>query len=746
MRFTTVHARILLALIIAFCIPVIAAIAADDAVDWDQAPPSVIHQKLWEGKVASRIEKNFVANYALNEADVTQTNYDVLFYDIFIRVNDTTEILYGDVKFVALAAEDGVTSVQVDFYDNMIVDSIIAPSGELGYTRSNNVVTVIIDATYNTGEQFEFDFYYHGHPTEGGFQAFSFDIYNGVKMISSLSEPYFARTWWPCKDRMDDKADSFNIAIEVDTTYYVASNGTLDSTVISSANTHTFYYSVRYPMVTYLFSVAIHAYTVWYDEWVYNSGQDTMPIVNAVFPLFYTYSLPRYGITPQALTIFSDQYGLYPFTQEKYGHANFTWGGGMEHQTMTSMAGSSFGFSEPVVVHELSHQWWGDMITCESWQDIWLNEGWASYSEALYYLEKDGWASYHDYMNDMASSSGGTSGGTIYIQDTTDVWGIFSARSYDKGAWVVHMLRGVLGDSLFFEGVHSYYNSQYQYASATTEDFKNVFEAATGVELDWFFDEWIHGEYRPNYNWSYWSEVSDSTGYDVYVYVEQIQTTNPQVFIMPVDFYVTGPNDTLTLQVDKRRTRFKLNFPVDVTGMSLDPMNWVLKYETQQLWHMHIITLNDELDNGVQYLSYKDSLDYRGGTGPYTWTIDSGSLPSGYSLDNRGIISGVTPDTGYFTFTVALNDMGTGYTDVAEYTIYIAPGAYVPGDVDGNGVVNVADLTYLVAYMFSGGPAPGEINSADVDGSCDINVNDITYLVSYLFGGGPDPLAGCVSK
>ena len=734
----------LLSLFPLFASPLTGADVNDDRIDWDNAPPSQIHQKLWEAKASAYMDKQFARKLAAAEGpENTQTNYDVQFYDIFIRVDDTTEIIYGTVKFVALAAEDGVTEIQIDFYDNMIVDSIVSPSGVLSYSRASNVVTVTLDDTYNTGQQYEFDFYYHGHPSEGGFQAFAFDTRLGKKVIATLSEPYFARTWWPCKDRMDDKADSFDIAVEIDTVFYLGSNGTLDSIVYNGGNTNTFYYSVRYPMVTYLFSLAISEYTVWYDEWIYNGGQDTMPIVNAVYPDRYAYSLDKFGVTPGAITIYSDNYGQYPFVNEKYGHANFQWGGAMEHQTMSSMSGSDFGFSTTVVVHELSHQWWGDMITCKQWGDIWLNEGWASYSEALYYLELEGWDSYHSYMNGMAYSGGGT----IYIYDTTSVWNIFSSIVYDKGAWVVHMLRGILGDTLFFAGVDAYYNSEYQHAAATTEDFKDVFEDATGVELDWFFDEWIYGTYRPNYNWSYWQELSDTGGYDVFLRVEQVQTTDPQVFIMPVDFFFDlsfGTDDTIALRIDKDVTLHKLNFPSNLSTVKLDPSDWVLKYATNPPWKLYIVTLDEELNDSRQYLAYNDTIQARGGSGSNTWSIIGGSLPNGYSIDSNGIISGSTTDTGLFTFTVLVDDNFTSYSDRAEFTVYVSPTSVLPGDVDLSASVNVADITYLVAYLFLGGAPPSVLNTADVNGSCEINVDDLNYLVAYLFQGGSPPVMGCV--
>ena len=742
--------RTLLSVIVIFtlCLTPILCSAEESDIDWDNAPPSLIHQKLSEAKASSLLDREFVRKLAAVSPDEnTQTNYDVLFYDVNIRVDDTTEVLYGIVKMVAAAAIDGVTEVQVDFHYVMALDSLKSPAGTLAFSRNGDVVTVTLDATRNTGEQFEISFYYNGHPDEGGFQGFSFDTRYASKVISSLSEPYFARSWWPCKDRMDDKADSFNIAITVDTSLYVASNGKLDSTVAFGANAHTFYWSVRYPMVTYLFSVAISDYTVWYDEWIYNAGQDTMPLVHAVYTDRYTYSLTKYGITPYVLTVLSDKYGEYPFVNEKYGHANFEWGGGMEHQTMTSMSGSDFGFSETVVVHEAAHQWFGDMITCRSWGHIWLNEGWASYVEADYYLEKSGWATYHSYMNGMAY----TGGGTIYVEDpdTTGVWGIFhGGLSYDKGSWVVHMLRGMLGDQLFYDGVEAYYNSEFQYASATTEDFRDVFEASSGKELDWFFEDWIYGTYRPNYHFRYLEEVSDSGGYDLYLLVEQVQTTVPQVFRMPVDFFfdfASVPDDTVQLWPNKRRNMFVFNLPSSTNSIQCDPSDWVLKYESHEPWLLHFVTPEDGLSDGEQYFEYSDVIRAIGGSNSLTYTLAGGALPSGYSLNSDGTITGTSPDTGSFTFTARADDTFGSFFDSLQFNLYVTPTEPIPGDIDLSFTeVDVADLVYLVDYMFTGGPAPPVMNIADVDASCQLDIGDLVYLVDFMFTGGAAPVIGCI--
>ncbi|MBD3258397.1 hypothetical protein GF377_08175, partial [candidate division GN15 bacterium] len=634
--------------------------------DIDNLSPSELHQMLAERKALQLQKARQIRTMSGEDtkAPDAQTNFDVTFYDIWMRINDTIDVVYGKNSIYAEAAEAGVTSVDIDLYSNMLVDSIVAPGGQLTYSRSGNVVTVNLDQAYNTGEAFQFDFWYHGTPATGGFQAFDFGTHNGDPAITTLSEPYFARTWWPCKDRMDDKPDSMRSHIEVDTSLYCASNGTLDSITTAAANSRTFHYRMDYPIVTYLFSLAIHPYVVWEQDYVYNGGADTMPVIHHVYPDWDAYSRPRWGLTPDILAALAANYGEYPFTAHNYGHANFNWGGGMEHQTMSSMGASSFGFSESIIAHEAAHQWWGDMITCESWQDIWLNEGWASYSEALWQLENNGWAAYHNYMDGMAYYGGGT----VWVEpeDTNSVWSIFNGNlSYDKGAWVVHMLRGVLGDSLFSVGVDAYYNSEHQHGSATTEDFKYVWENATGVELDWFFDDWIYGQYYPRYEFQFLSESSGGGQYTTYLYVTQVQSTQPRVFDMPVDFFVDysgATDDTLTFVHDAAEKLFKFTSAAPVVAMELDPADWILKTASQESWTLHFVTFPEEVADGLVGEAYEDTIQYRGGTGSgYDVSVTGGSLPPGLAIDDDGIVTGTPQADGEYTFDLLVVNSGSGY-------------------------------------------------------------------------------------
>ena len=742
--------RITLTAIILTAIFTISAQAEIPAADGTTFDPSELHRFLSEGKSRAAADRAFAAKFfAEQERTNTQTNYDVKVYDIRLRVDDTTETLFGRVKFVALATIDGVIEVQVDLLDNMPIDSIVSPAGVLAYTRADNMVTVTLDQTYNTDERFEFDIYYYGQPIGGTsvFNGFAWHIKSsGEYSISSVSQPYGGRSWWPCKDRMDDKADTFHIAITADTRFYVASNGSLDSIAMVPGHVHTFYYTMPYPMASYLFAIAVSDYAVWYDEWIYNDYQDTMPLVHAVDPAWYVYSQDHYNVTPTALTVLSNKYGVYPWHDIKYGHATMEWWSAMEHQSMSWMLGShssGWGYSEPIVVHELAHQWWGDFITCESWADIWLNEGWASYSEALYYQVRQGWAAYHDYMEYMDYSDGTS----IYRVDTTNPGEVFDLIVYDKAAWVVHMLRGVLGDSMFFAGIEDYYNSQYAYGALTTAEFEEVWEQSTGMDLGWFFDEWIFGEYRPNYRFAYWVEPSDSSGYDVFLAVDQVQTTDPQVFKMPIDFtfeQAGADPDTVMLWVNDRKNTYVFNFPDSIVDVDLDPRGWVLKYKSNAPWYLHFIILST-LPSAQQELPYEVALDTRGGSGNNTFSITDGALPNGLTLDEQtGVIAGTPTDSGSFSFTANVDDDYSNFWDEAMFVLHVEHTPLIPGDIDISGEVNIADLIYIVDYSFTGGPAPLLPNLADVDGSCSIDIADIVHLVDYMFVEGPPPVMGCV--
>jgi len=292
------------------------------------------------------------------------------------------------------------------------------------------------------------------------------------------------------------------------------------------------------------------------------------------------------------------------------------------------------------------------------------------------------------------------------------------------------------------------YNSPYKYGALTTGEFVEVWENSSGRELSWFFEDWIYGEYRPNYHYTYRCEPGDSGGYRAVIAVDQVQTTAPQVFRMPIDFVfelTSGPTDTMTLWADQRQNTFVLNFEDSLVGVELDPSDWILKYASDVPWRLQFV-VEEELPAATQHLVYDYHLRAYGGTNLFTYTLVDGALPAGLELDPQiGMISGTPQDSGLFTFTVNVDDNGSNYWDEAVFSLYVAPMTLIPGDIDASQEIDIADLVYLIDYYFTEGPEPPVMNLADVDGSCELDIGDVVYLVDYMFGDGPAPVMGCVS-
>ncbi len=501
-----------------------------------------------------------------------QERYDVIYYGIDLAIDPTQETVTGTVQIKAAVIDDPVDHMEVDLLNNMTVTQVIVSGATATFSHQHYLIDIELDRSYTSGEIVDVTIDYYGNPSTGGLGSFGFDSHAGKPMIWSLSEPYGARNWWPCKDQPSDKADSVDIKVTVPKGMIVASNGTLRQ-VTDNGDTETYWWHEGYPIVTYLVSVAIYEYAVYSDYFKY-SPTDSMEIKFFVFPDHLNNVQTNYAKTKDMLRIFSNLFGLYPFIEEKYGHAEFGWGGGMEHQTCTSLGG----WGEILIAHELSHQWWGDMITCRDFHHIWLNEGFATYSEALYLEQTRGKQA---YFNDMKGKQY-FGNGTIYVPDPSDVGRIFDwGLSYAKASWVLHMLRNVVGDSTFFDILRAYYDSEYQHGTAVTEDFQNVCESVSGDSLGWFFQEWIYQAGYPQYEFLWTSQESDS-GYLVDAYIRQVQTRF-SLFKMPVDIWITiSPDSVITerVMVEGEEEHFQIHVPFQPADLQLDKDNWVLKKVT----------------------------------------------------------------------------------------------------------------------------------------------------------------------
>jgi aminopeptidase N len=342
---------------------------------------------------------------------------------------------------------------------------------------------------------------------------------------------------------LNDKIDSIDVQVTTPLFYRAASNGILAAEIPKGDSTTTFHWRHRYPIVTYLIAIAVTEYEVFSDFVPVPDGPD-IEVLNYVYAEDLDEAVNRLDATVGIMEFFNQRFGLYPFADEKYGHAQFGFGGDIEHQTMSFMGG----FSHGLQAHELAHQWFGNKVTLGSWQDIWLNEGFATYLDGLTYeagLYPTDWRS---WLAGKIASVTSRPDGAVFVDDTTNVARIFSGRlSYNKGAMLLYMLRWKLGDDDFFQAVRNYVDDPaLAFDFARTADLQRHLEAQSGQKLDEFFDDWFYGEGYPSYTVQ-WKAGSDQVELTLFQ-----QTSHPSVdfFEMPVPIRVSGHGQDTLLRLD----------------------------------------------------------------------------------------------------------------------------------------------------------------------------------------------------
>ena len=499
---------------------------------------------------------------------------DVNYYKLDLTITTSPNYLSGSVTLIARVDTSDINSLFLDLAENMIVDSIlIAETIPAQFNHLANKINIVLDRSYSMNEILSITVFYQGLPNSyNGFLGFIFDVHNGYPVIWSTSEPYFANYWWPCKDTPSDKADSADIILTVDTSLIPVSNGSLKEVTDNNNGTHTYSWQVRYPIAQYLISVAISNYQLYTNYYVY-SVNDSMAITNYLYPESYTpQNLNILDLLPEMLSVYSSVLGEYPFINEKFGNAEcYT---AMEHQTITSIVA----FDEDLMSHETAHQWFGDKITCKDWHHIWLNEGFASYVSAIWQQIRYGQTAYDQAIQNLMTFAK-TLNNSVWVEDITNVNNIFRPETYVKGELVLHMLRGVMGDSLFFKTLFDYINApELAYSVAITEDFQRVAENVYGEDLDHFFSQWIYGKKYPEYK-IYWGKEKVFNTWDLGIRIEQIVNVSPPFFTMPVQIKINyADGDTIVKLFNNSQIQeFILNLPHEPISISFDPNNWILK-------------------------------------------------------------------------------------------------------------------------------------------------------------------------
>ncbi|WP_178991093.1 M1 family aminopeptidase [Winogradskyella schleiferi] len=443
----------------------------------------------------------------MNSQNQNTGNYDVKYHRLELNVNPSFAQISGDVT-TYFEAKEAMTDITFDLADNMTVSQVLQRGNSLSFTQnSDDELVVTLPMAQAQGVLDSLTVSYSGNPVSSGFGSFEQTTHNGDPIIWTLSEPYGAKGWWPCKQDLVDKIDSIDVYLKTpvfnptNETYVAVSNGLEMSQTVDGSDKIT-HFKHGHPIPAYLIAIAVTNYEVYSHE-VPNNGTP-FDIVNYVYPEDLTSAQASTGVTVDIMNIFTDLFEEYPFSDEKYGHAQFGWGGGMEHTTVSFMGS----FNRNLIAHELAHQWFGNKVTCGSWKDIWLNEGFATYLSGLVIEDLDGENSFKTWRQQRVNNITSQPSGAVYLsdQDTTSVNRIFSGRlSYNKGAMVLHMLRKKLGDTDFYQGLQDYLATpELAFDYAKTQDFNNVMELSTGENLDEFFDDWIYNEGYPSYavNWN----------------------------------------------------------------------------------------------------------------------------------------------------------------------------------------------------------------------------------------------------
>ncbi len=529
----------------------------------EENKPNYRKDILYLEQKAAQKKRNFRRNENTN-------NYDLKYHRLEWSVDPAIEFVSGNVTSY-YEAKDNMNTITFDLASNMTVSQVLQRGTPLNFTQNaNDEIRITLASTLPTGTLDSLTITYNGVPTSTGFDSFQVGNHNGMPILGTLSEPYGAKYWWPCKQDLTDKIDSIDVFVTHPSQYKTASNGLLKSEITNGGNTTT-HWKHKYPIPAYLIAIAVTNYVV-YNDHVANGNFD---VVNYVFPENLTSTQAATAITPAIIDLFGSLFEMYPFADEKYGHAEFNWSGGMEHTTMSFMGN----FGRGLIAHELAHQWFGDKITCASWEDIWLNEGFATYLDALVIENFDGDQAFKNWRQNRVLTSSWRAitlqpNGSVFVNDTTSVGRIFSSRlSYAKGAMVLHMLRYKLGDLDFFQSIKNYLaDPSLAYGYAKTINLQEHFEAVSGLDLTEFFNDWFLGEGYPSFNLS-WNQ--DSNTNILQINVNQTQSHHSVSFFetpLPINVIGTlGESQMLRLELTQNGQQFTESIPFIVSNIEVDP-------------------------------------------------------------------------------------------------------------------------------------------------------------------------------
>lgn len=503
--------------------------------------------------------------------------YDQGFLRLDVNAEPGNRSISGNI-FMICSAVTQLDTFVIELKGNMITDSCFVNGSRRSFSQSADHIFIPLASSIVAGSSFDIRIFYHGIASSAAIYT---GTTNGLVFTASLSESYQAREWYPAKQILTDKLDSLEVWVTTSIGNRAGSNGLLQDSTDMPGGKRRFRWKSRYPINYYLPSISVGNYMDYR-----NYAKPVAMAPDSILVQHYIANSSSYlssvkvnlDKTPRFIEKLSDLFGLYPFKDEKYGHCLANIGGGMEHQTMSTMAG----FSTTLIAHELGHQWWGNNVTCASWNHIWLNEGFATYSECLameYLPALFSPTTASSYMSSIHNNVMSVANGSVFVPNASiyDENRIFSSRlSYDKGAAIIHNLRFEMGsDNAFYQALQNF-QQQFKDSTATAEDFRLVAQAACGKDLNDFFAQWYYGEGYPTFNITYSKSGSDTL---LLLVNESVSAPTVTAFfkgLLELKITSAAGDTTIIINLNSNNQQFRIPYRKTPTGIVVDPNNWMV--------------------------------------------------------------------------------------------------------------------------------------------------------------------------
>lgn len=545
-------------------------------------------------------------------------SFDVLNYtlnlDLFkCFISPYRKSFTGSVT-IKLRADSALNFIQLNAVNTSLsIDSVNTPGSS--FTHESNILRVNLNRTYNAGETLDIKIYYkHKNVNDYAF-------YSSNGFVFTDCEPEGARHWFPCWDRPSDKATT-DITVKTPINVKLGSNGRLADSILTSDDI-TYRWVSRDPVATYLIVLAGKKnYNLDIIYWQNpKDTQQTLPI------RFYwnqgekvsSINNIKAKIIPMT-SYFSELFGLYPFEKNGFATLNSSFQlGGMENQTLTTLCPGCW--IESLIAHEFAHQWFGDMISPATWADLWLSEGFATYAEALWDEYTGDTASYRRTIESQASSylmrnPGWAIYNPSWAINTPNNDVLFDiAITYFKSSVVIHMLRYVLGDQMFFSLIKTYTSDdgQYKHRNVLTEDFIRTVNSSTGQNYSWFFDQWIRQPNHPVYSNTYLYYANSDSTWTLVFKTKQTQTNAP-FFSMPLELKIqfTDRTDTLVRVFNSTNNEtFSFTFNREPLSLTFDPNNNIPLKKSATNFHLpvELSSFTVRSERGLVHLEWKTATE-----------------------------------------------------------------------------------------------------------------------------------------